>query len=177
VREPPDRAHRQSQPRPAGSEALRVSRTRRRGASGALRRRQRLICAPSPATTSARKTSARGRPRCAAPSSWPPCTPKACRSEGGRRRGRQRVAEKLGNTPAVCRKAYIHPGVIAEFLATARSRCEKAARRSDAHCPRPPRARGHRSHRADHGPRARAVGPPARALRPVRACAGKRAKG
>jgi DNA topoisomerase-1 len=27
------------------------------------------------------------------------------------------VAEKLGNTPAVCKKSYIHPGVIDEFLA------------------------------------------------------------
>jgi DNA topoisomerase-1 len=27
------------------------------------------------------------------------------------------VADRLGNTPAVCRKAYIHPGVIDEFLA------------------------------------------------------------
>jgi len=46
----------------------------------------------------------------------------------------KRVAEKLGNTPAVCRKAYIHPGVIAEFLAHgALTLAEKAARRSDAH--------------------------------------------
>jgi DNA topoisomerase I len=29
----------------------------------------------------------------------------------------KRVAEKLGNTPAVCKKSYIHPGVIDEFLA------------------------------------------------------------
>jgi DNA topoisomerase-1 len=28
----------------------------------------------------------------------------------------KRVAEKLGNTPAVCKKSYIHPGVIAEFI-------------------------------------------------------------
>jgi DNA topoisomerase-1 len=27
------------------------------------------------------------------------------------------VADKLGNTPAVCKKSYIHPGIIAEFLA------------------------------------------------------------
>ncbi len=27
------------------------------------------------------------------------------------------VSERLGNTPAVCKKAYIHPGVIDEFLA------------------------------------------------------------
>jgi DNA topoisomerase-1 len=27
------------------------------------------------------------------------------------------VAERLGNTPAVCKKSYIHPGVIDEFLA------------------------------------------------------------
>ncbi len=27
------------------------------------------------------------------------------------------VAEKLGNTPAVCKKSYIHPGVIDQFLA------------------------------------------------------------
>jgi DNA topoisomerase-1 len=29
----------------------------------------------------------------------------------------KRVAEKLGNTPAVCKKSYIHPGVIEAFLA------------------------------------------------------------
>jgi len=29
----------------------------------------------------------------------------------------KRVAERLGNTPAVCKKSYIHPGVIDEFLA------------------------------------------------------------
>lgn len=29
----------------------------------------------------------------------------------------KRVAEKLGNTPAVCKKSYIHPGVIDTFLA------------------------------------------------------------
>jgi DNA topoisomerase-1 len=29
----------------------------------------------------------------------------------------QTVAERLGNTPAVCKKSYIHPGVIDEFLA------------------------------------------------------------
>ncbi len=28
----------------------------------------------------------------------------------------QRVAERLGNTPAVCRKCYVHPDVIAAFL-------------------------------------------------------------
>jgi len=26
------------------------------------------------------------------------------------------VAERLGNTPAVCRKSYVHPGVIAAYL-------------------------------------------------------------
>jgi len=29
----------------------------------------------------------------------------------------QAVSERLGNTPAVCKKAYIHPGVIDESLA------------------------------------------------------------
>jgi DNA topoisomerase-1 len=29
----------------------------------------------------------------------------------------KRVAVKLGNTPAVCKKSYIHPGVVDEFLA------------------------------------------------------------
>lgn len=28
----------------------------------------------------------------------------------------QSVAQRLGNTPAVCRKAYVHPGVIATYL-------------------------------------------------------------
>lgn len=29
----------------------------------------------------------------------------------------KRVAEQLGNRPAICRKHYVHPGVIAAFLA------------------------------------------------------------
>src|SRR5439155_21694248 len=28
----------------------------------------------------------------------------------------ERVAERLGNTPAVCRKCYVHPDVIASYL-------------------------------------------------------------
>ena len=28
----------------------------------------------------------------------------------------EQVAERLGNTPAVCRKCYIHPHVIASYL-------------------------------------------------------------
>ncbi|MBW4049745.1 MAG: hypothetical protein HIU89_18055 [Proteobacteria bacterium] len=28
----------------------------------------------------------------------------------------KQVAEQLGNTPAVCRKCYVHPGVIASYL-------------------------------------------------------------
>jgi DNA topoisomerase-1 len=38
-----------------------------------------------------------------------------------------RVAARLGNTPSVCRKSYIHPAVIDEFLAT--GALELAARR------------------------------------------------
>ncbi len=30
----------------------------------------------------------------------------------------KRVAERLGNTPAVCRKAYIHPAIVDEYLAS-----------------------------------------------------------
>jgi DNA topoisomerase-1 len=46
----------------------------------------------------------------------------------------KRVAEKLGNTPAVCKKSYIHPGVIAEFLANgALALVERTVRRSDPH--------------------------------------------
>jgi DNA topoisomerase-1 len=43
----------------------------------------------------------------------------------------KRVAEKLGNTPAVCKKSYIHPGIIQEFLANgALELIEKAVRRA-----------------------------------------------
>jgi DNA topoisomerase-1 len=44
------------------------------------------------------------------------------------------VAERLGNTPAVCKKSYIHPGVIEEFLAHgALKLIERKARASAAH--------------------------------------------
>jgi len=43
-----------------------------------------------------------------------------------------RVAAFLGNTPAVCRRAYVHPGLIAEFLAHgALALRKRAPRRSD----------------------------------------------
>lgn len=46
----------------------------------------------------------------------------------------KRVAEKLGNTPAVCKKSYIHPGVIDEFLRNgALELIEKAVERADRH--------------------------------------------
>ena len=46
----------------------------------------------------------------------------------------KRVAEKLGNTPAVCKKSYIHPGVIAEFLAEGGlALTAKAVRRAGPH--------------------------------------------
>ncbi|MBV9440744.1 MAG: DNA topoisomerase IB [Candidatus Eremiobacteraeota bacterium] len=46
----------------------------------------------------------------------------------------RRVAEKLGNTPAVCKKSYIHPGIVGEFLRNgALGLIEKAARSTDAH--------------------------------------------
>ncbi|GAC1583506.1 MAG: DNA topoisomerase IB [Candidatus Elarobacter sp.] len=46
----------------------------------------------------------------------------------------KRVAEKLGNTPAVCKKSYIHPGVIDEFLNSgALDLIEKAVRKADPH--------------------------------------------
>jgi DNA topoisomerase-1 len=44
------------------------------------------------------------------------------------------VAAKLGNTPAVCKKSYIHPGVIDEFLKNgALELVEKKLRKSDPH--------------------------------------------
>jgi DNA topoisomerase I len=44
----------------------------------------------------------------------------------------KRVAAKLGNTPAVCKKSYIHPGVIDEFLANgALELVEKKLRATD----------------------------------------------
>jgi DNA topoisomerase-1 len=46
----------------------------------------------------------------------------------------RRVSEKLGNTPAVCKKSYIHPGVIETFLRDgALELIEKAVRKADPH--------------------------------------------
>ncbi len=39
------------------------------------------------------------------------------------------VAERLGNTPAVCRKCYIHPEVINSYLDGSLSRSIKACAR------------------------------------------------
>lgn len=45
----------------------------------------------------------------------------------------KRVSEKLGNTPAVCKKSYIHPGVVDEFLANgALELVEMAVEKADA---------------------------------------------
>jgi DNA topoisomerase I len=44
----------------------------------------------------------------------------------------KRVADRLGNTPAVCKKSYIHPGIIEEFLANgALELVERAAKKAD----------------------------------------------
>lgn len=46
----------------------------------------------------------------------------------------KRVAAQLGNTPAVCKKSYIHPGVIEEFLAHgALKLVERHVRRAQKH--------------------------------------------
>ncbi|MEA2664127.1 MAG: topoisomerase, partial [Candidatus Eremiobacteraeota bacterium] len=46
----------------------------------------------------------------------------------------KRVAEKLGNTPAVCKKSYVHPGVIDEFLRNgALELIERAVEQADPH--------------------------------------------
>jgi DNA topoisomerase I len=46
----------------------------------------------------------------------------------------KRVSEKLGNTPAVCKKSYIHPGVIDEFLRNgALELIEHAVEQADRH--------------------------------------------
>ncbi len=46
----------------------------------------------------------------------------------------KRVSERLGNTPAVCKKSYVHPGVVDEFLRNgALELIEKAVERADAH--------------------------------------------
>jgi DNA topoisomerase-1 len=46
----------------------------------------------------------------------------------------KRVADKLGNTPAVCKKSYIHPGVIDEFLANgALELVERAVEKAGPH--------------------------------------------
>ncbi|GAC1588896.1 MAG: DNA topoisomerase IB [Candidatus Velthaea sp.] len=46
------------------------------------------------------------------------------------------VAERLGNTPAVCKKSYIHPGVIDEFVENgALELVERRVRKAAAHDP------------------------------------------
>jgi DNA topoisomerase I len=42
------------------------------------------------------------------------------------------VAEELGNTPAICRKSYVHPGILAAFSAGSWSRLWRLARRTRA---------------------------------------------
>jgi DNA topoisomerase-1 len=46
----------------------------------------------------------------------------------------KKVADRLRNTPAVCKKSYIHPAIIEEFLANgALALVERAAKRVDPH--------------------------------------------
>jgi DNA topoisomerase-1 len=45
------------------------------------------------------------------------------------------AAERLGNTPAVCKKSYIHPGVIEEFLANGALELIESRARAEAPSP------------------------------------------
>lgn len=68
------------------------------------------------------------------------------------------VAERLGNTPTVCRKSYIHPHVVEHFLAQKLSALEAAKVRGLKHYEAEfllllrsaDRARGGRSHKIGH---------------------------
>ena len=74
--------------------------------------------ARSPATTSRQRTSAPGRPRCWRRGRWPGGSrhqPPRC-AKRDVVRAVERVAEWLGNTPAVSRKSYVHPMVIDAYL-------------------------------------------------------------
>ena len=43
-------------------------------------------------------------------------------------RAMESVAERLGNTPAICRKCYVHPGVLEAYLDGSLPRSRAAAR-------------------------------------------------
>lgn len=63
------------------------------------------------------------------------CLPPSSQREARRecKRALTRVAEELGNTPAVCRKSYVHPQVLEQYehgqLSGALARAQRAARR------------------------------------------------
>jgi DNA topoisomerase-1 len=64
-----------------------------------------------------------------------PCDPPSTQREARRqcKRALERVSEELGNTPAVCRKSYVHPLVLEQYeggkLPAALARAQRAARR------------------------------------------------
>lgn len=50
------------------------------------------------------------------------------RANGNVVRAMESVAERLGNTAAICRKCYVHPGVLEAYLDGSLPRCRAAAR-------------------------------------------------
>ena len=102
-----------------GQTPVPVRRRRRASASRSARPMSTPTCAKSRARTSRRRTSAPGPEpsshsgRCAR-STRPPRTPNAKRTLVAAIKD---VAGRLGNTPAVCRKSYVHPGVVDAYLA------------------------------------------------------------
>ena len=117
-RRPPPRAHRQALPGPAGPGAVPVRRRGRRARTTSTRPTSTSTCARSPARSSRRRTSAPGRARC-----WRRRRCRSSRRSTPQAQAKQNVvqaieavAERLGNTPAVCRKCYVHPAVIEAYL-------------------------------------------------------------
>ena len=115
---PPARPHRQGLPRPAGLRTVPVHRRGRRAARPSTRPTSTTTCARSPARTSP--------PRISAPGPRTHLAAQALRefeqfdSDAKRKKAIvdavKKVATHLGNTPAICRRSYIHPAVLDGYM-------------------------------------------------------------
>ncbi|MGE6338162.1 hypothetical protein ACQKEU_15080, partial [Acidovorax sp. NPDC077664] len=75
------------------------------------------------------------------------------------------VARQLGNTPAVCKKSYVHPAVLELGSRWPRPRWPTAARATGPTWPRPSRTRSPAWSRRSCNPRARTWAIPRRTWR------------
>ena len=145
---PAHRQDRQGLPGAARPGAVPVSRRERRAPRRHIGRRQRLPARRSPAATSRPRTSAPGPAPC-----WPRWRCRSSRhfdTEARRRRRTcsaaiERVAARLGNTPTICRKCYVHPEVLTAYV-EGQLLLEIKERGRGANCAKtcPPEARGGR---------------------------------